>query len=102
MPSNGIQSVINENVDPTNGYGRRQSVLSSSDAKTDSQPIDCVLVYSTHENENDHKIKNNHGFRMGPSDQRKSFEDYIQEKQGLILQHFVGSIIKDSKVNNHF
>jgi hypothetical protein len=100
MPSNGIQSLINENVDPTNGYGRRQSVLSSSDAKTDSQPIDCVLVYSIHENE--HKIKNNHPGMMGPSEQRKSFENYIQEKQGLILQPFVGSIIKDSKVNNHF
>lgn len=66
----------------------RQSILASSDARADSLPIDCILVYND-EDHDDYDARNNQGSRMGPSERRRTFEEYLTRKQGLILQHYV-------------
>lgn len=67
---------------------RRNSRLTSSDAKTDSLPVDCILVYNYDEHD-DNERKNDREFRMSPSERRRTFEEYLVRKQGLILEHHV-------------
>jgi hypothetical protein len=87
MARNGVQNIINENINLQNIHHRRQSVLSSSDAKTDSLVIDCILVYTHGDNHED--LKNNNKPTFSRSELRKKFEEYLVKKQGLILQHHV-------------
>ena len=61
---------------------RQEPKLTSSDAR-DALPIDYVLVYNTENDQNDKQM------RMSRTERRERFEDYLQSKQGLILDHFV-------------
>jgi len=87
MANNDFRNNIHENIDLANIRHRRQSILSSSDAKTDFLPIDCILVYN--HNHKDDEIKTNDKSFMSRSERRRKFEDYLVKKQGLILQYFV-------------
>ena len=84
----------NQNPPPQNRYSRRQSVLATSDAKTDSKPIDCILVYDLNEKkpeeeENKNGVTTNHRLLWSLSERRKRFEEYLEKKQGLILERVV-------------
>jgi hypothetical protein len=83
LPPLRIKSEVTNNdlsnhIDENHGR-RRRSILTSSDAKTDVSPIDYILVY--HVDENNEKIND---YR---SERRQRFEDYLEKKQGLVLQH---------------
>jgi len=94
MARNGVQNNIDENINLQNIHHHRQSVLSSSDAKTDSLAIDCILVY-THDDHHD-DLKNNNKSTFSRSELRNKFEEYLVKKQGLILQRHVCIILNNS------
>jgi hypothetical protein len=75
---------LSNHIDENHGR-RRRSILTSSDAKTDVSPIDYILVY--HVDENDEKKTNDQR-----SERRQRFENYLERKQGLVLQHVVCSV----------
>jgi hypothetical protein len=87
MRNNRIRPV-NENLGSKN---RRLSILESSYPNSDALPIDCVLVYSLTDQKHDHKSNgvHHHGWHMGPSERRETFEAYLVKKQGLILRRVV-------------
>ncbi len=72
---------------------RRQSVLSSSNPASDSLPIDCILVYDRMDLERESEAENTYGQQNKKhkklSEQRRKFEEYLSEKQRLVLQHVV-------------
>jgi hypothetical protein len=86
-----VNGIVKLNVKP--GDFRRQSVLVSSNPKSDSLPIDCILVYdrTDHDKESDVESNDGHNRRkhLKPSQRRKKFEDYLCKKQGLILNRVV-------------
>ena len=87
MADNHSPFRMQKNFSPIRRNHRRESNLTSSDARTALLPIDCVLVYSNR-HESDEK-ENAHRFMMSRAERRRRFEDYLENKQGLILQHFV-------------
>ena len=83
MPYRVSPNSANENHSPVRQPHRRESILISSDTRTALLPIDCVLVYNLHDdNDENDRV-------MSPSERRLKFEEYLSQKQGLILNHFV-------------
>lgn len=82
------------NIDTGNQIVRRRSTLSSSNPNSDTLPIDCILVYNlTDQNNKDDDVDSNNGQQRKksktPSQRRERFEDYLCQKQGLIIKHIV-------------
>ncbi|UJR10628.1 hypothetical protein I4U23_014825 [Adineta vaga] len=81
MPRDLPRNVSKEKEAAYKRRPRRYS-LATSDPNLDELPIDCVLVYSRNDDENESNGKSH----MTPSERRKNFEYYIEKKQGLILK----------------
>lgn len=94
MPYRVSSNSTNESPSPVRRAHRRESILVSSDTRTALLPIDCVLVYNLHDDDDEN------GRVMSRSERRQKFEEYLTQKQGLILNHFVRWIIK-IQVNFH-
>ncbi len=81
------------NGDSQNHLGiRRRSILTSSDAETDLEPIDYILVYHDHDHDNNDEQENDHR-----PERRKIFEDYLKTKHRFILQRVVCIEINEFK-----
>lgn len=74
--------------------------MSSSNPRTDSLPIDCVLVYDrTKDNEVNITPEQPRKKHYSTFERRKRFEEYLKQKQGLILKDVVSLLIDDEELN---
>lgn len=64
---------------------RRQSILATSDARVDSSPIDCVLVYEVDDKNDNHEDRQR---RLNAAERREKFQNYLENKQNLILEDY--------------
>ena len=79
---------------------RRQSIMSSSNPRTDSLPIDCVLVYDRTRNiEPNYTPEQPRKKHYSTSERRRRFEEYLKQKQGLILKDVVSLLIDGEELN---
>ncbi|CAM4780489.1 unnamed protein product [Rotaria magnacalcarata] len=71
-----------ENINVANITHRRRPELYTVDSVTDALPIDCVLVYSEHDEEQNHDNEQEHRETMTLSTRRNKFEHYLKETEG--------------------
>ncbi|CAF3973920.1 unnamed protein product [Rotaria magnacalcarata] len=76
-----------ENINVANITHRRRPELYTVDSVTDALPIDCVLVYSEHDEEQNHDNEQEHRETMTLSTRRNKFEHYLKETEGVVLKH---------------
>ncbi|CAF0816209.1 unnamed protein product [Adineta steineri] len=85
----------NENVNTENNNGqRRQSILTSSNPSSDKLPIDCILVYRTDDDEKESE-------RRRKSELRRTFEEYLHKKLGLVVKRIQSNSEKIGFVRIH-
>jgi hypothetical protein len=94
-----VNTIRNSNDNPDTNHHqslRRQSILFSSNPNSDCLPIDCILVYDRTDSNKDIDTGSNYDNQRKKnkklSERRRKFEEYLEKKQGLILNRVVSKI----------